>query len=314
MWNIEELKKCGFTCTTCLPHIGKKMDERFVFETGRKNLYVSGGAFGNERQKVLNPMDVYFNAAAGWAVQVRLCSGFRFNIPNAYTELGTRCNENEKIKVLTINDLKKNGFLCRNYQTVSCEEDGTLVGKNLKAEYIFKTGRNGLYISGSEFGDKWYRISNSLEVYYRAAANCPIEVKLCNGFEFRINNACTELGTESREAGTADTLTIKDLREKGFLCRDYETVSYSEDGSCSGINMRHEFVFTAKNGRLYVSEDSSGSAGQEVANPFEVYCKAAMHFGSIPVKLCNGKEFRINSAKAELTACGSPDGKKGEQK
>ena len=285
MWNIEELKKCGFTCTTCLPHIGKKMDERFVFETGRKNLYVSGGAFGNERQKVLNPMDVYFNAAAGWAVQVRLCSGFRFNIPNAYTELGTKCNENEKIKVLTINDLKKNGFLCRNYQTVSREEDGTLVGKNLKAEYIFKTGRNGLYISGGEFGDKWYRISNSLEVYYRAAANCPIEVKLCNGFEFRINNACTELGTESREAGTADTLTIKDLREKGFLCRDYELVSYSEDGSCSGINMRHEFVFTAKNGRLYVSEDGSGSAGQEVANPFEVYCKAAMHFGSIPVKL-----------------------------
>lgn len=314
MWKIEELKKYGFACTTRLPHIGKKMDERFIFETGRKNLYVSGGAFGNERQKVLNPMDVYFNAAAGRTVQVRLCSGFRFNISNAYTELGTKYNENKKIKVLTINDLKKNGFLCRDYQTVSYEEDGTQVGKNINAEYIFKTERNGLYISGGVFGNRRYRISNPLEVYYRAAANCPIEVKLCNGFEFRINNACTELETKSREAGATGTLTIKDLREKGFLCRDYETVSYSEDGSCSGINTRHEFVFTTKNGRLYVSEDGSGNAGQEVANPFEVYYKAAMHFGYIPVKLCNGKEFRINSAKTELIACGSPDEKKGEQK
>ena len=36
--------------------------------------------------------------------------------------------------------------------------------------------------------------------------------------------------------------------------------------------------------------------------------------GDILVKLCNGKEFRINSAETELTVCGSPDGKKGEQK
>ena len=36
--------------------------------------------------------------------------------------------------------------------------------------------------------------------------------------------------------------------------------------------------------------------------------------GDILVKLCNGKEFRVNSAETELTVCGNPDGKKGEQK